>query len=232
MICPVPSFSVIFLLTFTLFCFLHFSQPLFCLPLLFHLPFLWVLYMFPCLIILLSHCSCNTVQTPEGPSQLALKVKMGKLCKGRKGTPVGCRVSSSFLIFHVMPVASQFCCLSPVCLCLMYALADCSWVAGYNPLAKIKHGIGLCWVIQWRSKMGVPTVRATEDSMGCMGSVLQLPPYSWETGSPPATWHTPVALGGLWFWRGTCALVYSFQQSTTPEHCLEPAHSAWVTPAT
>lgn len=38
---------------------------------------------------------------------------------------------------------------------------------------------------------GVPTVEGAEDSMGHMGSVLQLPPDSWGTGSHPATlqWH-------------------------------------------
>lgn len=38
--------------------------------------------------------------------------------------------------YHAVPVALQFCCLSPVCLCLMNALANPTWVTRYYLLAK------------------------------------------------------------------------------------------------
>lgn len=99
--------------------------------------------------------------------------------------------------FHALPVASQFCCLSPVFLCLsIHALASPAWVTRYRLLAK------KC--VEWdsvespkgRAKWST-RVQGAEDSVGCLVSVLQLPPNSWATESPPATWHSPVTLGGL-----------------------------------
>lgn len=155
---------------------------------------------------------------PEGLKQLALKVKMRKLCKSWKETRVGCRFPISFSFFHAVLLEIQ--------ICSSRFLSVPDGCLGWPQLSGKQKAFNKVVLSPLGGARLSPRSQRDRGQYGLHRLCTAVSPTQLGNSDSSIQLLSLMLLGGRLCLHRTCWLVFG----TAPKHCSEPALNTWVTP--